>query len=471
MNKLSRNFKATILFGLSSFITSGLNYVFTPIFTRILSQSEYGQISIYNSTFAILSVIATLCLDRPGVTSVGMYEYKEKRFWYIKNISCLIITIGTLLFALLYLNYQLFSTYINISRKLLLLMYLSCITQPANALWLSKEKFEYNYKNVSLVTISAALISQVISVLCVYYFSNSNLNLAEVRLISAGIINILISIGIYIYIFINGKGNSDLSIYKNAIKFTLPLIPHYLGFSLLNGIDKIMIGNMVGNDKTAIYSLAATISNIGMLIWNALNVSITPFVYKNLDKKNYEIINKKVMPLLILSGLGCICVTLISPEVILIFGSKKYLEGIYVMPSIIAGLFMHIVYSLFSTVAFFNKKSINIAISTFVAALSNVILNIIFINKYGYIAAGYTTFISFLILAVLHIINSILIEKKSIINLKDLVLVVIFVVTACFLCNLIFDFVIIRYLLFITILIIIIIKRNYFIEAISSMEV
>lgn len=470
LNK-SKSFKATILFGVSSFVTSGLNYIFTPFFTRILSKTEYGQISIYNSFFAIVSVIATLCLSRPGVISVGMYENKEKRFWFIKNLSLVIIFVGTVVFGLILVFYDYFVNYINLSKSLLLLMYFVCITQPANAFWLSKEKYEYNYKLVSIVTITTALISQMFSVVCVYLLRNSNYNLAEIRLISAGIINIIVSVAIYVFIYKNGAGKFSIFLCKKYIVFAFPLIPHYLGFSLLNGIDKLMIGNMIGEEKTAIYSLASTISNICMLIWSALQVSITPFMYSKLGEKKYNEIEKQIIPMLILVGIGCFCITLMSPEIILIFGSKEYIEGISVMPVIISGLFMHVVYDVFSSVAFFNKKSLGIAASTIIAAAFNVITNYVFIKKYGYIAAGYTTFVSFFILAFLHIVNSIRIEQVCIVNIKKLFIISLIVIISCLSCNILFEYGLLRYVILVGLIILVLMKRKYFIDAISSMEV
>ena len=83
MRRLSDNIKATFFLGIASFVTSGINYITTPIFTRLVSTAEYGLISKYNSIYLILSVIATLTLSRPGILSVGLYEHKENRWEYL----------------------------------------------------------------------------------------------------------------------------------------------------------------------------------------------------------------------------------------------------------------------------------------------------------------------------------------------------------------------------------------------------
>ena len=68
--KLPENLKATLVFAIASFATSGINYITTPIFTRILSTSEYGLISVYNSWFEIVRVFASVTLIFPGILNV-----------------------------------------------------------------------------------------------------------------------------------------------------------------------------------------------------------------------------------------------------------------------------------------------------------------------------------------------------------------------------------------------------------------
>ena len=68
------NIKATFYLGIASFSISGLKYLTTPIFTRLLTTSEYGEINIYNSWLTIISVIMSVTLTNPGILNVGLYE-------------------------------------------------------------------------------------------------------------------------------------------------------------------------------------------------------------------------------------------------------------------------------------------------------------------------------------------------------------------------------------------------------------
>ena len=53
----------------------------------------------------------------------------------------------------------------------------------------------------------------------------------------------------------------------------------------------------------------------------------------------------------------------------------------------------------------FYKKTTFATVASTIAAVSNIILNYIFIKLFGFVAAGYTTMVCYALLALLHYIN------------------------------------------------------------------
>ena len=350
MRKYSENIKATFFCGIASFLTSGINYITTPIFTRLMSTSEYGLISKYNSVYLIVSVIATLTLSRPGILNVGLYEYKNNRWEYLSIMLGEVLISSIMTFVIITLLWAPFYNLINIPFLFVVLMLVSCAIQPAMTFWTYKQRYEYKWKLTFLISVGTAIIAQAVSIIIVIWFkNNSNYNLGVVRLFSSSVINLIASLIIYIYIVCKGKKFINIKLWKKTLLFALPLIPHYFGFALLTGIDKIMIGFMSGDSKVGIYSLAAVISTVGALLWQALGVSVTPFVYEKLGERKFKKIDSLTKPLLELVGLFCIAVSFFAPEIIAIMGTKEYIDAVYVIPAVTAGTFMHVMYDLFST--------------------------------------------------------------------------------------------------------------------------
>ncbi len=471
LDNIPENLKATVVFAIASFATSGINYITTPIFTRILTTSEYGMISVYNSWLEIVRVFTSLTLIFPGILNVGLYEHSKNRWKYLSSMLGM-TACSTTVISLLYIIFrQSVNKFFDLPTNVMVLMLLVCFFQPATIFWTQKQRYEIKYKSTFWVSVGTAVMAQVVSVSAVVLLRRYSFNMAVVRLWSAGIVNLCVAIFLYIYICRHGKKYVDGSLWKATLFVAVPLIPHYLSTVVLSSIDKIMISQMVGQNKTGIYSLAAILSAIGVLIWRALSVTYTPFVNKKLGEHNFVQIREAVKPLLLVVAAFCIITALAAPEIIGILATKDYYEGIYVVPPIAAGIYTTALYDNFTAISFFHKKSFNIMIVTVIAAVSNFVMNYFFIQKFGYIAAGYTTLVSNIILTVLHYINSRRIEPEKVYDFRFCVISVVMVTICCLLCNFIYGNRIIRYGLIILILVAIFKYKNKLVQAIVSMKV
>lgn len=464
--------KATIVFAIANFATSGINYITTPIFTELLSTAEYGTVAVYNSWFDIIKVFASMTLIYPGVLNVGLYDHKDNRWKYLSSMLG-ITTFCTLVLGGLYaIFYSTANSLLGLPPSLVILMLVTSVFTPATIFWTFKQRYEYAYKITFLVSVGSAVVAQIVSIVAVILAKNHGVeNLAEVRLWSAGLFNILVAIVLFGYICIKGKCFLDFSIWKPTFIVALPLIPHYLGSVVLSSTDKIMIDRMVSEEKAGIYSLAAILSAIGVLMWRALSVTFTPFVNAKLGERDFLSIRNAVKPLLVMVGLVCVIASLAAPEIINILATDEYLEGIYVVPPIAAGIFIHALYDNFSAVSFFHKKSAMIMTATLTAAVINIVLNYFFIKNFGFIAAGYTTLISNVVLSGMHYYNTRRIEKEKIYDFKFSLVSTALVVAGCLACNLIYELSIIRYVLIVAVLCLMILKSKSVIKAIVDMKV
>ena len=474
LNKLKNrpeSLKATLVFAIASFATSGINYITTPIFTRLLTNAQYGTVSIYNSWFAIVRVFASMTLIFPGVLNVGLYEHRDNRWKYLSTMLGVTTVTTAVLAVVTWLLADQVEHLLGLSGSLITLMLLMCLSQPATTFWTFKQRYEYRYKATFVVSVGSAVLAQVVAIAAVMLFDAMDYpHLDQVRLWSAGIVNIAVGMALFGVICRRGKTFVDIPLWKRTVAVALPLIPHYLGSEMLSSIDKIMIGRMVGEDKAGIYSLAAIISAIGVLLWRALNVMFAPFVNEKLGSRDFASIRRNVKPLLEMAGILCVVAALAAPEIIGLLATEEYSEGIYVVPPIAAGVFIHALYDVFSAVSFFHKKSMRIMIATVTAAIVNVTLNYIFILNFGYLAAGYTTLISNIVLVAMHYWNIRKIEKERIYDGKFSLLLMAAVVGGCLLCNLLYGMTLVRYLVMLGLFALMFVRRKSFIHALISMK-
>ena len=441
---MPENLKATLVFAIASFATSGINYLTTPIFTRLLSGAEYGTVAVYNSWYAIVRVFASMTLIFPGILNVGLYDHSENRWKYLSSMLG-ITSLCSLALGIVYaLCPGVFQSLLGLDHSLMLLMIASCFALPATTFWTMKQRYEYRYKTTFFVSVGSAVLAQAVAVAAVMV---SDGHLDQVRLWSAGLVNMAVGLVLFGYILKQGRAFVDLPLWKKTFLVAIPLIPHYLGGELLSSMDKIMIDAMVGKTEAGIYALAAILSAIGILLWRALTVMFNPFVNAKLGSREFGRIRETVKPLMLVVGVMCVIASLAAPEIIRVLATEEYLAGIYVVPPVAAGIFIHALYDTFAAVSFFHKKSTRIMTATLTAAGVNLVCNYICIKHFGYLAAGYTTLLSNLVLTAMHYRNARIIEKEEVYDPKFSLAAVALVTAGCLMCSLLYPFLILRYVL------------------------
>lgn len=114
-------------------------------------------------------------------------------------------------------------------------------------------------------------------------------------------------------------------------------------------------------------------------------------------------------------------------------------------------------------------------VASLIGAVLNIFLNYLFIPKVGYLAAGYTTLICYVIYVIMHYFFMKYIIKKhmnidAIFDTKLLSIISIFFLLLSFLLMLLYANVLIRYMFILCILVIIIIKKDKFINVIKHIK-
>ena len=100
----------------------------------------------------------------------------------------------------------------------------------------------------------------------------------------------------------------------------------------------------------------------------------------------------------------------------------------------------------------------------------NVLLNAIFIPKFGYIVAAYTTLIAYIILSILQGFIMIKVHKKPLYNMKLITVISCLVVLICLIFNSLYKLSIIRYCIIVIILITIFIYKNKIMNLLNLMK-
>ncbi len=458
--QLSLPLKVSVWFLFCSLLQKGLLFFTTPIFTRILSTEEYGIISIFNSWESIISIFVTLGLSY-SVQNVGLVKFSDDKDNYQSAMLGLLLTCATFCFISSWLIYDYLKPIIQLEEKYIFLMLIYCIFKTIMTMWSLRKRFEYHYKEMVRVTILHAIFSTMLSMMLVFLMKDK----AYAKVLGIGIITVIIG-GICCLDFLrNSKKLFNKVYWKFALKYNLPMIPHFLSTMVLGQLDRIMIKNMCGSSKAGIYSVAYSSANIISILNSALHASYNPWLLQKIKSKNYTGINMVVNVILLSYMLVLWILVWFAPEILTIMAPREYYEGIYVIPPVACSMFFMLIFNIISPFEQYSLKTHFIATASTGAAVANIGLNYICIQKFGYLAAGYTTLVCYIFFAAAHYIYVKKICRNdmdgiNIFESKKIGLLCILVVGIGIFSALIYPYYMIRYALFITILVIMAIKRK-----------
>lgn len=466
---MSSEVRASFWYTICNVANKAIALLATPIFTRILTKEQYGTFTIFQSWYSIIIIFTSLNIFL-GSYQRGLLLYKSDVNRFTSSQLSLTTTITTL-FAIIYIaNIEFWTKVLELSPVLMIAMFIQLFTMPALEFWSTKERFNYRYRKYVLITLLMNILSLGGGVIAIL---NSELKV-EARVYSDSIAKVLFAGAVFIIIMSKGRIFFQKEYWKYALSFNIPLIPHYLSNYVLSQSDRLMIGRMVGKGEAAFYSVAYTISTMMILIMSAINNSLTPYIYKAIDEGREKSIKRVTEPVIILIAGLCVLTMGFAPEIILIFAGSNYMEAMYVIPPIAASVFFIFIYSLFSNIEYFYRKTFFVAIATSISALINLVLNYIFIGIYGYYAAGYTTLICYICLAIIHyifykkILNKEMKVFKELYNIRLIVATAIGIIFTMLVMVLVYDFLVIRYGIIGGISILFIAKRNYFYQYIRK---
>ena len=408
--------KAGLWYTISNFLIRSLSIISTPIFTRIMSVQEYGVYSNFSAWLTIISILATM--DLHATLNRARFDYKKDIDGYISTITITSIIIPSIMYLIVTIFNEYFCKLLNMDMFYINMMFLSIIFSSSINIYQAKQRLNYEYKKSVFISLVTSVITVLISVFLVLMMSNKLYGRVIGQTIPATVINI----GIAIYLILNGKKfKIEYMIY--AIKICLPYVPHLLAMNILSQYDRIQINKFCGAESASLYSLAYSCALIINIFLNSMNNAWVPWLGDMLNEKKHEEIKAVSRKYVLAFAYIAIGLFMVSPEVLNIFGGKKYMEAIYVIPPIIAGAFFQFVYTLYVNIEMFEKKVWGVAFSTMIAAVLNIILNVIFIPKYGYVAAAYTTLVSYICLCALHYIQVMKINLAKVYDIKFIIMV------------------------------------------------
>lgn len=392
MEKYKYLFKNVGLLTISQFATKLLSFFLVPLYTNILTTSEYGAYDIVMTTIAVLLPILTLniqdsvlrfSLDKnenyDGIVSVGFKYF----FW-----SNLIVLITLFINCLFSIN--------GFIKEYSIYIYLIYFTQSFLGIVISFVRGIDKIRDLAISSIWASFFTLSCNILFLVVFKWALHGYFLANIIGPFLQSIYLFYKgkIYKYIKIRNYHKKD----KEMVSYSRPLIANSIAWWVNNSLDRYAIVFFCGLAENGIYSVASKIPSILNIFQTIFNQAWTLSVVKDYDKDDrsgfftntYKLYN--AMMVILCSG-----IIMFNQPMSSILYAKGFYEAWHYVPwltmSIVFGALSGYIGGFFSAV----KNSKIFAQSTIIGAIVNFLLNMLFVPLIGAFGAAFATTISYML--------------------------------------------------------------------------
>ena len=378
--KINPFVKASVVYFIATVIGQGMTFLGIIVFTRLMSQADYGNYSTYYAYVSIFTVLigANLFYALNNAYIDKKNEIKEFR----KSVLILstIIMVIMLLIALIVgcaVTHQ-FSSFTVIMGALhsygfFLINYRMYSANMENDYKTKKWLLALPYALQVLVfpdmTYEARIVGSVLGVGVIAAIAYIEIMKCEGKLIV-------------------------LDYWKYALGIALPTIIMSISYMLMQQCDKVMITNLCGAEETAVYSVIYYLGYALMAVDQAVAPVRQAWIFRKLDKKDTsETYILQKWYLVIIAILASVLI-LAGPEIVRIIAPRDYWKYEYIVPFVLSACMM-VLYRFYTEILLFYKKNLWLSASVLGGAIINIILNVLLIPRFGAVAACYTTVVAY----------------------------------------------------------------------------
>ncbi len=378
MDKLKKIIKLLFGYGGSQFLVILLPIILLPILTRSLTVVEFADFSIYKvisglSTPIIAFALSTFLLKNfysSLKNTVNGFIFNSSIFSILVTAVLIIITLflSDALKALLELN----------DHHVIVYAFINTCLFSIHTLLLTYYRAESNMKKFFMSNLSVFFIT----IGGVLFISNTNYMSLELVL-NIHMIGYLSSIlmGFIFFIKFNSKDFSlNKPLLKKAVSFSIPLVLYSIFTQIYTGTDKLIINSMLTKIDLASYSAIFQLSFGVSAAGNVLQLAFSPYLFKKMSSN--KTIDKEIVKTILSITFGMIIFSMIYyllfPFLIEVFLPVEYFINIEIAKWFIIAGFMQVQYWIINPFLIIYEKNSYLLYIAIIAALVNIILNLIF---------------------------------------------------------------------------------------------
>jgi len=402
--------KNSFFYSLASALQGMVSFFLLPLYTRFLSPEDYAILALVASFTGILAAVVSLQIHS-GIPRFVIKFLKDKeraRAYFtgvfillaaILFISCLLLEVfGAGIIRVIFSSKDniAYSPFFRIAAWTLLpaLLVSAGLSLVQTLEWGGK---------FFLLTIAQVTVNILAGVLLVVFLKQGAAGVLWAQLISS-----LFALVTVVWLIRDWFGRSFLRIpvkdIKDSIKYSLPIIPHMLSIYIYMYSDRLILQRYVSLADIGIYSIATTLASILLIIVNSVNNAYCPYFFK-IAETDRQKAGEELKRFIGVWWAGIMVIfmgyLLFSSYLVRFMTRPSFYPAIPFIPILAGAFIFRGLYCFCANNLFYMEKTKFIPVITVAAALASIALNLIFIPKFGIMAASWNTVLSYFVTFVL----------------------------------------------------------------------
>jgi O-antigen/teichoic acid export membrane protein len=325
----------SIVYGISTAVTSVLGFFLLPLYTRYLTTADYGALAILQTTLSVLTIILGMGFTSSIFRSYYIFNDDTQRNTVIST-AFLFVTIVSMLFTILTIalagNFSMLffhsGTYTNEFR----LIFLTVFCNASSAIGASALRAWEQPVRFMALALAQVAVNIGLNIVFVAVLHRGILGILEGNLIAgASIYLVLVALVIRRVSF--GFSTDEL---RRMLAFGLPLVPAGLSMWILTFADRYFLQFLSTPQELGLYSLGYNFGLvINFLLVVPLQLAFFPFMFSIAKEKNAKEVYSRVFTYFMVTAmLAALALSILCKQVLAVMATPAFSDAYKVIPLI-----------------------------------------------------------------------------------------------------------------------------------------
>ena len=379
-------------------LSKGLSFLLVPLFTRQLTQGDYGLLAICTAVMAGLQPLLSLGLPSALARFFALAADNHERRRLVGSLAWAtgaLVLAGGIAVEVVTLTIgsgELFGVPWNPELRLAIW---GALLATGAALPVALVQMEERTAAYAVLTYGQPVLRLLLSVVFVAFLHRGLLGVLE-----SIVLSYVLFLPLYAWILVRGGTvRLDWGMLSRCLVFCLPLVPHNLAHWILNLSDRLVIQPFVTPADLGLYALAFQVAQIVLLAGMSINDALMPFLLNRASDPEAPVVFSQVSRLFAF-GIGALTVVVTASAVPLVglLAPPAYAPAARLVAPMAAGYLFLALYYVPRHFLFLAGRSGVIALCSAGAAAVNIMWNLLVTPRLGIGAAAWGTCVSYLLL-------------------------------------------------------------------------